>query len=232
MEHSAPDFVILTLGRTGSQYLVTLLDSHPAIACAGEIMGCTAINPEAPETAFAAVCERSLAERQARNKTVFGFKLPWMCAASNDHLLQELAASGTRFVLNFRKNKLSMYLSMRLAQVNNDFSSSQLYRQQSLTIDIPHMQRVMQAFLSHEQRMLTATRGLARTIVSYEAAQADPDIPWVQDLLGVEPMPLRGSTTRARSGSQRATIENYDEVATALRDTPFAAYLDEVGAPA
>lgn len=231
VDEGVPDFVILTEGRTGSQFLVTLLDSHPDVRCAGEILGCVPLAPGDAEKEIAIALDRIRSARRGGVETRFGFKLPWGCLVPDRSLLVHLLRRGSRCIVQFRRNKLAMYLSMRLAQINGDFSSSRPYAQQSLEIDPEHLLTTIAAFERHEREMLEITRGWPRTLASYEAMQADPDVPWVQDFLGVPLRPLRATTTRARSGHQRSTIRNYDRIAAVLRDGPYAGFLEEVGAP-
>lgn len=226
-----PDFIILTQGRSGSQYLVTLLDSHPAIRCAGEIIGCAPIAPDDPAKELAVAFEHTQAGRAQTDKPLFGFKLPWGCLLKGHRLLLDLMTLGTRCIVLTRQNKLAMYLSQRLAQENYDWSSSRRYAAQTLDIDPDEMIRTFGYYELNDRNMLEATRGWPRVLASYEAMQADPDVHWVQDFLGVPLAPLTATTTRARAGSQRKTIRNYDEVVARLRGTEHERFLDEVGAP-
>lgn len=226
-----PDFVILTEGRTGSQLLVTLLDSHPSIHCAGEILGSEPVAPGEPERALEMTFDRVRAARRGGGEPRFGFKLPWGCLLTDRRLLVGLLECGTRCIVQYRRNKLEMYVSMRLAQINGDFSSSRPYAAQSLEIDPEHLLETIAAFERHEREMLETTGRWPRTLVSYEAMVADPDVPWVQDFLGVPLRPLRAATTRARLRPLRSTIRNYEQIASLLRDGPYAAFLEEAGAP-
>ena len=228
-EPHIPDFILLTTGRSGSTYLDSLLDSHPDIHSASELLGTSPIAPGDPERELEEAFERIAAARAKTDKPVFGFKLPWAILKQGSTLPLALFERGTRCVALHRKNRLDKLVSLKLAQLNGPWSwrSREHYEQQRLVINIPEMLAMLSGFERADEILMEMSRGWPRVVSSYEAIVADPDSPWVQDFLGVPIRPLVAQTLRARTGTLRETICNYDEVAAALAGTPYARFLDE-----
>ena len=163
--------------------------------------------------------------RAQSSKPLFGFKLPIYCVERDPGLARELFRLGTRCVVLYRKDKLAMYVSMRLAQINNEWSSTRRYEIQELEIDIKDMLATMRAFRRLDALMFELTAGWSRTVASYEACLGDPDVPYIQDFLGVPVVPLSTPTLRARTVPLRTAVRNFDEVVAVLKSTEFAPLL-------
>ena len=63
-------FVILTTQRSGSIWLMSLLDSHEAILCAGEVFksGKRALAIRYSEYSFTSFCRRSIGNRLLKSR--------------------------------------------------------------------------------------------------------------------------------------------------------------------
>lgn len=111
------NFVIVTVGRTGSELLVELLDSHPDITCRGELL---AEAPRFPELYLKA---RASAAGLRRAK-VFGWKLLAAQFSDDSRLnrgrgyLAELDEGGYQIVLLERRDYLQQTISWNRAQVS------------------------------------------------------------------------------------------------------------------
>ena len=221
-----PDFVLLTTGRSGSTYLDSLLDSHPEIRCAGELLGSAPIAPGNPQRELEVAFANVRRARELGGKPIFGFKLPWVVVAQGSTLAQDLFERGARCVALHRKNRLDKYVSVRLAQINDEWSSTVHYAEQSIEIDVEQLRNALASFEHADEVLMRMSQGWPRIVTSYEAIVADPDIPWIQDFLGVEIRSLSTQTLRARTKTLRETIRNYDEVAAALAGTPYERFLD------
>lgn len=212
-----PDFLILTPGRAGSEYLVSLLDTHDHLQCRGEIMGIGAIAPGQPDEALEQVRAVVRRFRDGPRDSRFGFKLPVTCVLEDSTLVGDLQQRGTRVVILARENRLAMYVSMRLAQINNNWRSRSPYAVTRLTIEPAELQAFIRGTFGLDDRMAQLAAGGEHLAISYESLCADANVPTVQAFLGVPFQPLHAATRRGRTASLAETIENYDEVVAVLQ---------------
>lgn len=220
-----PDFVILTPGRSGSELLVSLLDSHRQVRCAGEILGSSPLAPHDPERELAFVKRATRDSRTETDKPVFGFKLPLWCIPKPSRLLANLVERGTRCIVLTRTNKLDMVLSIELARVNHLWGSTDRYDRQSIDLDPEGVVAQLQALEDADARMQDLTSGYPRVFATYEAIAGDYSIPLIQDFLGLSIEKLRPRTVRGRTVSRTIAIRNFDAVAERIRGTGFEHFL-------
>jgi hypothetical protein len=122
-------FCIVTMGRTGSTFLRSLLDAVPNVACLGEIfhgerpyvqsfdpapeLDVTAEERDRDPLAYLSQLEQ-LTFKRLPNRTLFGFKL---FIVHNATVLHHVIAEPTcRLVVLGRRNALAQYSSTRVAQ--------------------------------------------------------------------------------------------------------------------
>lgn len=107
-------FVIISRSRTGSTFLMSLLDSHPNIECVGEIFKNT--QGIAPYTVWV----RYFAKRLKRTKAV-GFRLFYYHPENGDQKVWELLKADSSIVIVHltRQHLLRMLLSQRIGVKTN-----------------------------------------------------------------------------------------------------------------
>lgn len=207
-------FAIACVGRVGSSFLESLIDSHPDASCFGEIVSHPPVSlGSAAEVAT--FLDRTL---QAALTPVSGFKLPFFSLPLPEGIMTTLSERGFRFVHIQRKNKFDQYLSMRLAQVNNAWrSDTGSYGVDRIHIEPEEALRHIAGFSSLEIQ-IPEQIGSAFPYhpVSYEDVVSGDALPGLLDFLGLTRRPLTSVYQRQRRTSQRDAIVNYDEVATAL----------------
>lgn len=111
-------FVIVTVGRTGSELLVDLLDSHPHITCRGELLG---ERPRFPQLYVKA----QAATAGLRGAKAFGWKLLMAQFRDDPRLnrrrdyVSRLNGDGYRIILLERRNHLQQTISWHRAQTTS-----------------------------------------------------------------------------------------------------------------
>jgi LPS sulfotransferase NodH len=234
----APDrrFVILTAGRTGSELLVSLLDSHPEIRCDSEILGVRRQFPGqliASRTALAGL----------RGARAFGFKL------LRTHLLANHVADPGEFVRDLHRDGFHVIVLERRDLLSQAVSYVRAsgghyhHRRDSAAAFTPQAVdpiEVLTYMFTLEQEVLFARNALAgidHLTLRYEDDLADPSrqqltADRVCAVLGLDPQPVRSDLVRVTPHDVREQVENYAELAAALAGTRYACWLETgAGAP-
>jgi glycosyltransferase involved in cell wall biosynthesis len=220
-------FAIVGGARTGSSHLVSLLDSHPDIACWGrevllqgeafDLSGC----PD-PRTFLCHYLFRV-------NARVVGFKLLWDAMDRFGpviwNLLDEL---GVRLIHTVRRNLLDRYISLNLATLNNAFTSYYgRYEKTAFPMDPEAfvewalwVQECDETIRSEAQ-----ARGMPRLELEYSTLCRNQD--GILDYLGVPGGVLSSRLERQRTRSQPESIENYAEVKRHFAGTPWMEFFED-----
>lgn len=213
-------FFIAFVGRSGSSYLRGLLDSHPDAACAGEILT-PAIMP-----AGCSVGERLDAMVHNSGKRVSGFKLP--VGQMSPATMQFLSEKGYRAIRLWRENKLDQFISMRLAQLNNKWTS--LHGAHDIvrfTATPDEMRDYINSYLTNDKSVEASLSGFLHLPMTYERITTNEGADEALRFLDLSPCALKSRFSRQRSGGQRDALENYDELRDCFSDSPFRAYFVE-----
>lgn len=222
-------FVVYGLGRTGSELLVSLLDSHPEVRCEGEILE----QPVRDGTRYLRGRARLAARRGV---TAYGMKL--LVHQSRDRhgdngVLHGVRAAGWQVVHLRRRNLLRHALSfIDVERGQPHVAVGATNRFESITVE--------------PEYLLAGIVGLeaaAKVIAGH--LEPGPDLELVyEDDLGTEArqaetsamlfewlgLPASSASTRfVRRTPKRLedAIANYDEVAKLIRQTRYASMLDE-----
>lgn len=239
---STTRFVVLAAPRTGSNWLCSLLDSHPAILCHHEIF-----NPE--RVLYAASCRGELdlgtvEERDAdpgdflarmwqhaRAWPVAGFKINRGQEAS---IFDRVIPDPTiRKVLLRRDNRVKTYISERLAELTGEWESypwspwtqreRERARPRSVRLEVDQLKRHIALNESYfaELRARLARSGQEPFELSYEEIGDAERRQELLRFLGAHPsdVKLEGLTRKQTPKDLRDTVENFEEVAEALRGT-------------
>jgi hypothetical protein len=223
-------FVIACLGRTGSTHLVSLLDSHPDIRCFGELFThhegtldeAFVTSPIADPVEYVAQLTAPLTERAV------GFKLPLNSIRAHPESLRLLEGESMRIVRLRRLNVLALLASRRLlASTKVPQSTHGDYGDATVELDPKQALAVFRLTDEHERYLDELGDGRPTFQITYEDLSAGCGLDELQDFLGVEPVPLKSMFKRVRSRPLTETISNWDEVASALRGTPYERFLED-----
>lgn len=244
--------ILLTSQRTGSTFLVQCLNSHPQIRCYGEILiGALCSRKDVP-----GVFKRSRLSMRAWQYAKSGAWNParmlndfyarheasvMIFKAMYSHLADPRTRSyfsrhtEIRVVHLRRDNLLKQYVSRVLAPKKfgrESWGTTQPLPLMSTTIsparavaEMRKMQDIARSceglFSHHPKIELTYETLIEGQSLSGQAAAA------IVDLLEVEPAPMNGQAVKGGPDSLELIVENYDELARALRGTEFERFLDQ-----
>jgi len=215
-------FAIVCLGRTGSELLVSLLDSHPEITCRSEVY----FDP-------AGVYLDPLELGRLLSESVptwpgkaHGMKLTWEAFDEHPDWFDLMRLHDFRVIRLTRENLFDQFLSMRLSQLNGDWSSTGSgYTTQAFDVDPRVAGNSMRYFRTCNLMLREATRAFPSVDVTYEEITAGTGFDRILSLLGVDPVPLTTSLRKQRNSRQAEIVRNYTDVRAALAGSPWERYL-------
>ncbi len=223
-------FVILCLGRTGSTHLGSLLDSHPDIHCFGELFTdrkstldeAFIKSPISDPVQYVAQLTAPLSER------AIGFKLPLNSIRAHPAAVRLLEPAGLRIIRLRRLNLLALFASRRLlATTRVSRSTRGDYGDTTVTLDPKQCIAVFRRTEEHERYLDSLAAGKPVFDITYEDLAARRGLDDLQAFLGVEPLTLESRFKRLRSRPLSETIENWAEVESALRGSPYERFLED-----
>lgn len=227
---TGPTFAIVCLGRTGSTHLVSLLDSHPDIRCFGEIFThhestldeAFVNSPLDDPVEYVTQLSAPLSERAV------GFKLPLNSIRAHPGALRVLDSDEMGIVRLRRLNLLALLASRRLlASTRVPQSTHGDYGDATVVLDPKQTLAVFQRMDEHERYLDGLADGKPVFQITYEDLAAGRRLDEIQSFLGVESVPLRSMFERVRNRPLSETVENWSEIESALRGTPYERYLED-----
>lgn len=216
-------FAIVSMGRTGSTLLVGLLNSHPEIECRGELFG-----PGAQYSEFSGLTPKEFLEHHAfeSDLPIKGFKMPFDWILKHPGIFEDFRQLGYRIVRLNRANVLAHLVSIKLAQLNNNWNSRNPYTVEKATVKPSELweflgsRNVTNAVLDHFSAPLETARFDYETILTPESQQR------LLSFLGARPHPLAPDTIKQRRKPLAATIEGFAELRQCLSGTSLAQFMD------
>lgn len=220
-----PRFVIVTTGRTGSELLVSLLDSHPRISCDSEILSI----PRAHPAQF--VLRRSALAR-ARG-CAYGFKLVAEHArlqGPHDRVgfLRGFADRGFRIIVLERRDLLQQVVSsIRGVETQHHHRLEDRDEFRPLRADPVAVLCALAWFEDAVNFVRSALADVPVLNLVYEDDLLEPErqqqsADRVCAFLGLPPAPVRTDLVKIAPRSVADQLENFDEVAALLCHTRFA----------
>jgi hypothetical protein len=240
-------FVVLNAPRTGSNFLCTVLNSHPDILCHHEIFNPHVIGV-ARHLQGTAFCLGSMAERQADpvdflqrvwqapdGRKAVGFKLClWQHEAAYHAVLPD---PSIRKIVLKRRNRVKTFVSLLLARQTGEWV---VYDDTGAPAPRPpiHVDRdaLLENIALHE-RYYAETEGILRRtgqvplVLWYEDLFAPEALDGAMALLGLPGRPAlpQGQTWKLTPMRLADVIANFEALHQALRGSDLAAELHEAG---
>jgi len=244
------DFVVFTTNRSGSEWVMSTLNSFEGVRTQGELF---LDRPHSAEKQWDSdfAHPRYIESRPAglpfRPFRVFnylkglydlpgrvGFKLMYKQLGAYPEILPYFLARRVKAVHLVRRNHLDVMLSYAVkARIGHAhlMVGQNIPDDLRVELDTANLVRKM-AWLQRQQdiaRVMLRVTGLQHLEVAYEDLVQDPSLfQRIGEFLGIparDQMP-RSELTRIRKGSHREVIGNYEQVRNVLAGTPFAALLD------
>ncbi|MGI9191627.1 MAG: hypothetical protein ACR2IL_05850 [Chitinophagaceae bacterium] len=219
-------FFILTQGRTGSNLLCSLLNSHPQIAADGEIMNkkeqLKTFHPWRvkwirlfPHQYIQSRCNKLLKNQ----KTVYGFKLlveQW--PQPIEHGVQSLIDRQFLPIYLFRKNTISQLISTTLANQQKRWvvNSEEDYNQPPIALDLNLASEKMSQIAQRSITLNKLSQQYPGLMLYYEdhllnTAMFNRAAALVCPYLGVELAPMQTKMLKTDIRTDRERISNFDE---------------------
>jgi hypothetical protein len=219
------EFVIVTTGRTGSQHLVTLLDSHPEIGCFPELF-----NPKDDtwyrDSGYDNPFEFLHGVRQLVEARVVGCKLTYQDFHHLPMLFELFDDSGLRVISLHRDNLLAQVTSNGFVRATKTYHSTtgphsidKVRLDPTSLLDEIYGLYVRDAFLSAAVRCNPLLR------LEYLSLNDPAEHIELQRFLGVKEVPLVSEQAKLVARPLADAIDNWDEVCALLEGTPWERFL-------
>ena len=226
---ASQQFIIFGRGRSGSTALVSLLNCLPEVCCEGEILAQPVLLPQLYLKARAA----------ETSKKIYGCKVlsyqlrDIQQIPKRSDFLYELSQSGVRILYLRRENLLDHAISNLRAR-NFGFHQSRLGKSLQETKLYVKPERVVD-WIEKSQRLRDYEASLLRDIphlaLTYERnlaseTQHQSTIDTICHYLSIQSQPASSQYQKVSPQSLQASIENYSELVSYLRSTPYHHYLE------
>ena len=227
-------FCVWSPGRSGTQLLVELLDSHPALTCDNEILFGRVRFPFRYVQACAARARKPGIE-------AYGFKVVVGQLRAVQHMedpaafLRRLSAAGYLMIAVTRRNLLRQAISWTQANTAGVFHYRGDERQQPRRLHLEPTSLIARMYWLEDTINYThdSVADIPHEAVWYEDDLADANthqatVDRIVSRLGLEPHAVRASLVRgAGDKPYPELIENWDEVVDVLGRTRFAEFLEQ-----
>ena len=223
-------FVIVTPGRSGSELLTDLLDSHPDIVCEAEILRERLLLPER-------FIDGRAAKAGLRGARAYGFKIHcghfgYQMLRERPRYLQQLSDSGVQLIFLRRENFLAQAISSTIA-MRTRWHWRRQDRPEFQALDVDPVEVLMMTYLFEEsdQYLAHLLADLPHLTLTYEhdlhdgpAQQAA--VAAICDRLGLPPAPTRSEHVRFTPPRMADAVTNFNDVADLVRPTRFRRFLE------
>ncbi len=231
--HPETKFVILGQGRTGSTLLTSLLNSHPAITCDGEILARRVLNPLLYVTCRSRIQSAS---------DVYGFKVKIYQLTRTQKLddvigfFKRLREDQWQIIYLKRENLLRHAISNMIAEntrLYHRFSDDQAFCKKNKKINVDYQQLLIrmekrEKFQEAELEVLEHIHYMPliyeRNLIDADAQQETVDM--LCDLIGISRCPVQTNLVRINRGKLSNIVCNYHEIRAKIEQTRFAQFLD------
>jgi LPS sulfotransferase NodH len=223
-------FLVLSQSRSGTTLLKELLNAHPMIECAGELLVDWVPWPELYVEA----------QSRARRDKVFGFKV-FIHHLDRDQgmedparFLRRMHEKGYRLVYLKRENLVRHAMSQMLRKATG------VTHARDGKVQIPRHQVDARAFMRHLQvrdyywrQAERALEGLPHHRVLYESAletsaNHQSTMQQLFTFLGLPPIEVCARLKRINDKPLSEIVENYDEIVQAVDAGPYSCWLEQL----
>ena len=249
VDNSPTRFVVFTTQRSGSTWLMSILNGLEGVSAQGELF---LPRPRSPEKrwdsdfALPRYVESKKTHGSVRPFSVYsylsalysgdgwiGFKLMYSQLRRYPEILPYLVRKRVRVVHLVRRNHLDVLISFA---VKREIGKAHILSPEDRPADVKV--ELDTASLHHELRKLERRHTMGRTVlrlarlnhleVAYEDLVADPArLDSVRGFLGISAQGIpQSNILKTRTEGQEHVVANYDDVRAALADSRFSALLD------
>jgi hypothetical protein len=221
-------FVIFTVGRTGSNLLVSLLDSHPGIKCHGELLFKRVLFPQ-----LYLKCQERLSSQD-----IYGFKIIYYNFGVQKvedplEILNELSSDGYKIISLKRRNVIRQTISHMYALHRQTFHEKEGQAKKSnnrMIIDLNFFQQELEYFLDHRSREEQLLKNFSYLQLYYEddlleKGRHQCTMDKIASYLGIPNARVTSDFGKTTPQELSNVIENYEEFKRYLEQTEYYQYL-------
>lgn len=223
--------IVIGRARTGSNLLLSYLNSHPEIHMEGEIFAYQKGKSEQQ------ILKR-VYDNQPREIKVAGFKIFYhhpMDNKENSRIWELLKSDPTIYVIQLRRvNMLRMHISRKIAMQSDVWTASkksELERVKAKTISFTkeELEEGFNKTKNWEAGALQDFKGHPLIQIEYEKMIANPahEYQRITEFLGVSDMAPKTSLRKQNPESLSNLIENYTELKAAFANSEWQSFFDE-----
>jgi LPS sulfotransferase NodH len=225
-------FIILTSGRAGSELLVSLLSSHPLIACDSELLSERRLAPDR-------LLQGRIARAQRRGMSAYGIKVQpkhifeVQRFANAGGWVRSLSANGWKVIRLCRANRLHQAISAMNGRADRwHFPKGAGHSFTPSTLNPYELMGNMCAIAFYESQIDRLLEDVEFLDVTYETDLQQPEdqdrtVENICRLLGLQPEPTVTHLERLTPINTRDMVANYDEIAQAFRQNQFSDFLED-----
>jgi hypothetical protein len=227
-------FVLLFTGRSGSSYLMDLLDSHPDIRAHGEIL--TSTTHLGAEDQLMHV-RKFFSPGVLRDFKVIGFKTKLVDILEPSSFSQVLHEMKCRIIVMNRRNVVKSVVSRIFAErIFETYSEWNITKRSMRLPPLVIDPDIFEDFLHHKEKVdedlfsFVESIQLPTTFVTYEDMLRDPQycLQGILEFLDVPSVPLTSDIQKHTSDNLREVISNFSEIRAKYVGTRYASMFDEV----
>ena len=225
-------FLIVSPGRSGSELLVSLLDSNPAIGCDGEVLLVPRFD------AYRFLTGRRVVNRLKGNRAygakIISSQLADVQRIDPHRFLQALDCDGWRIVWLWRRNFLDQAMSWvhasRSGRLHHSAGTSGSFA--ATAVDPMMLLSLLWLYEDRHRLDREMLEGVAHTELVYEDDLADATaqqrtVDRLCALIGVPAHQVDTPLVKFQARSQRESIANYEQVREVLATTRYARFLSD-----
>ena len=218
--------MIVTTGRTGSQHLVHLLDSHPQIGCFPELfnpMDDTWYRDSGYDNPFAFIHDLRGLGRWRR----VGCKLTYQDFHHLPALFQLFDDTGVRVISLYRDNLLAQVTSRAFVSATKTYhSTTGPHGIESIRLDTANLLTDIYNLYARDAFLSAIVRRNPVLRLEYLSLNDPRAHVELQRFLRVRPTDLASVQAKLVARPLADAIENWDEVCSLLNHTPWERFLD------
>lgn len=238
------NFVIFCTNRTGSTLLVTLLDSHPEILCIGEAFKTENNRINHPEFSYLTfrggffkkkfkdiirrdvlVCEYLDYIYSLKGFQAIGFKLITDHFKKYRNIRKYLIKNNIKVIYLTRKNLLKKHISSLTAARRNLYASKEKVSTIRINVSPRNVLQSLENLHKEEKDLEKAIDGLNTIQITYEDLKKNMhnECSKILSFLDVDfQAKLTTKLVKINPDNLKEVIENYEEVARVIENSPFS----------
>ncbi len=227
-------FVVFGIQRTGTTLLITLLDSHPDIFCAGEIFKFNPTRVFHGEFRYSNYQDMKIRDfleyyyKQNDAYAAVGFKLMLNQLKKYPDILTFLKKNKLKVIQVDRENTLKIYISRQIAMKTRLWATGQSVKQNKIYIDSSSLTSELAAINQEKEESTRIASKFDHLRVTYEDLlnKKDETIMKILNFLNVDRnIGLKTGLVKINSDDLKDIVANYGEIHTSLINSSDKRYL-------